>query len=1289
MFTNDAAQFAKYISNFVDVWLGLPAYIQLVLFNLFSCKYQGKDNYQEIVNLDAAQLKQIIFWYIINSEYMNLLNSSRNGAKSFRQYKNFKLRVYDILGINYEALSSSIDIYLLLQDAYELQDASKYDLLVKILLQKISFLLQNNKQIEVITLLKLANSEETLEFFVAFVEEDKNKFRKILIDVTLEHIKYLHINTKNLRRGSSSNLWQTTKIETDYYLDMALFRQEIYKSIGFTEKEVSKIIVSGYLFLTKEELANAYSDYFARYKNIYLKLQDQDKDFEEIVKIKDIRRQLLDYVEFINDPDKCAEIINFDANLLQHAYQNNMEAIAYYLLGVDYKDIKLLDYVFHNLPQDTSSALQLIKLALLQSISFSYNKFYGDFDRVRSAFNFKREVFKALGLSQYNRQIEALKNDLFRQEDMCQPQYWLNVKRKFKIIEGYVLYCEDSNHSKIIWKNFIYDVVKYFNNPQLWQKIFTSNSAHRNLVSASLALYFYNEHSISLEHVVNYIKVPSDRTITKDHLLPEDIHFIKESLFGKEYLANPKEIMSLLLNNLINALNAEDHSIDLFNASFLKINIELIFDSILLRFDPIIFADVVSELPDLVLKLVAKIMRITCIDQLTSAINLTNKQKYLLAVGIVRKIYKEREYHLRYNSTDFAREKTYGFLLKAYQHLEKRFEALDSSEKLFNNLNSLPVEQHHKLYETVIEGKVLLEKAYLAQDVDEFAKIISYAANFLMQLYNNKQVENIVKCLRIANSEDLYVVFRYLETKHLQALKRWLINYYVDNYKVSSAVIMSCSSLQKTREQFKKQCYQQLGIELADAIDLRVEKISENDVDLLFDSIKSLANNSDVKIETYEVIIEYLSKKYDVTTKPNLLPTETDSTAYHALYDIMRAIRLCYVSGHVFSILLDKIKINDFNLGWEGAYGRVMLDYLNKHYIAALQQYPRNNNMPNLAEDLRAAILSSEEKNVSYWVDDKLLNDKIIAVDVTLYDGMHSGHAVGAVFWKDIAIFTDRGVSVLDDFSGIAIYKINDLSNRKKVISELIATRDKPISSKNYKLLKARLAGKQIHQIAMSPQIRGNCAFSSSAEPIHLSIVFMSFLQEFTQTKNLIDSCIVAEEVSVDLHSELMAKVYYETVANLYKFFKEKPEINFPLQLFAHIDLLNIYKIKNKEIESLAICIPWEAKLAAYQYYQDVFTTVIKNEVMGVFSRYSNALTIPEQQFRQYGRFLSKSFLENNEDFQEFRQAVLRVQRSALFGDIKISPMLFSDTFDLILSSPSESKDEESTVDYGGKKLHI
>jgi len=1023
--------------------------------------------------------------------------------------------------------------------------------------------------------------------------------------------------------------------------------------------------------LTGEELANSFDVLFESYKSrVLLEL----KDYKEITKNRAIRRRLLDYTEATNIPDKCAAIIRADVEFLMYAYEHNMQAKIYYLLGFGYKKIKLTDRLFVN-----NSSQQLIILCLLQHLDFSSNSFYllGNPEREISALAFKKEIFRLLELNNYDSEFEKLKGQLL-QQDTSQLQDWLYTEGK--VIKSYMLYCEDSNIHKPAWIQFVRGVVDYLNIPGNRQAILSQHTIKTKAFFAVLSLYYlskdHKNNIISLEMFLN--NICDTKVIRMDGLFPEDLALIKQSFNNLGIPSMSVEKISQLFNSFTLSSKVNGINLDMIARHIMMASVEDVFIDAVRSFNHVSLANSVITFVNNLTRIISEVKKDCFIEPWMTQDNFTTKQLHLLARNNVRGIYKDYENNLQYKTTAVANHKTYEFLRNVYTVIAEKFNKLNSSEQLMLELQNMQVEDTSSLHQASLECCEILEDAYLANDVKNFSKIANDAADFLKKLYQDGKKREILVCLKSVKSEDLHVIFRYLETGHLQAVKRWIINYYVANYSLSKTTTLSFfmldSKIEKQKEEFKKQCYEELSIEVADAIDPRIEKISDQNVDTLFASIRTLANKDGIKIQTYEAIIEYLSKKYNVGNKPELYPTDADSKTYHVLYKTMQAIWHCFIAGHVFAVLIDDIKINDFKLKWEGAYDGVMLEYLKERYLEIIKKLDAAHHLAidgiqaELIENFQNAILPKQEDS-SKWLDDRLQTDKIIAIDVSLYDGGNSGHAVSAVFWKDLVLFANRGVSILDELSGIGIFKINKPETRKKIISELINSKKVSIASKAYKALKDQLNLQPLHQIAMFPQLKSNCSFSSSAEPIHLGIVFLCCLQEFIKTKNLQDACSLAEERSLAVHEIVMQKVYHETVANLIKFFNgSQEELEFPQELFAHIHVLNTYRIKNLDISAITLrCVAEEYKSEAYEYYQEDFMHKMKDYSNSLSSKCDSSLTVPKEKLTKYGVCLTNAFLQDNLDSDDIKKVVGYITRSILFGDIEIDPMMLIGEFDLIL----------------------
>ncbi len=746
-------------------------------------------------------------------------------------------------------------------------------------------------------------------------------------------------------------------------------------------------------------------------------------------------------------------------------------------------------------------------------------------------------------------------------------------------------------------------------------------------------------------------------TRIRDNLFPEDLAQIK-------LLFNKTDILLDQKTSLFSEISFINTTLNTIQKKLMVYEFEELFVDTLQILDPVTFTEAVIECINNLTRIASEMKKDCFLDQQEEYYPLTPKEAHLLSRHNIREMYKAYDYILQYKMTNTANQKIYEFLRKAYEITAKRFNNLNSSKQLLDKLQEQ--EQNlTKIHEATLEGIEILEDAFLTNDAETFANIINDAATFLNKLYIDKRTKEILVCLRFLKSKDLYTIFRYLETNHDKAIKRWFINYYLDHHSIPKFKSLKTS---KQNEEFKNKCYKQLNIEAADAIDPRIETISEQNADVLFASIRILANKKTVKIQTYELLIEYLAKHYNVAEKPELLPTKSDSKSYHTLYKIMQAIWHSYIAGHVFSVLLDNIKINDFRLEWEGAYGNTMLGYLRRKYLEITIKYTDPiiyDIKKELIENLESAILFDRE-NSSKWLEDRLQADQIIAIDVHLYDENHmAGHAVSAIFWKNIVLFSDRGRSLLGELSGIDILQINNLDAKKRIIRELIASKEISISSKAYNTLREQLNLRPLHQIPMLPQFKGNCSFSSSAEPIHLGIVFLCFLKIFLKKhKSWQDACSLAEENSLTLHKYIMQKVYYMTFTNLVDFFNEsKGELDFPKELLAHIHILNTYRIQNHQISTVTLTlIPEKAKIKAYEDYKKYFIDNINDSLPGPH----NAQLIP-QKLKEYGLHFIYGFLNDNLEQEDLRKLAICIKNSLIFGDRKISPMMLMGEFDLIL----------------------
>ena len=382
-------------------------------------------------------------------------------------------------------ITSYVDAYLLLQDAYELKDSNTYAMLINMLKNSIVELFAQNKQVEIIKLLKIKDSEEISSLFNALENNNQSKIDNIIIDLTLRKMN-LYFYGKNSSNGqhfvknhSHNSLWNKSNAESDYYVDTAEFRIKVYKKNGFSKDNIMELdplnnlslftehrwFITHYTRFSKEELEKKFDTVLELYQaSLLSELNDHQKTIEN----KAIRKRLLDYIELKNNAEKCAELVNIDLKLLNYAYQHKLQAKVYYLLGFNYKEIAMADYLFskHN-------SQSLIKLFLLQHLDFSDNYFYcfSVLEREHSSLLFKREVFQFLGLNEDIPEFTKPNLSLLENEaDISKLQLWF--KNEAKVMSSYMLYCSANNIHKSDWIDFIEEISNYFNTPNNQQNIF-------------------------------------------------------------------------------------------------------------------------------------------------------------------------------------------------------------------------------------------------------------------------------------------------------------------------------------------------------------------------------------------------------------------------------------------------------------------------------------------------------------------------------------------------------------------------------------------------------------------------------------------------------------------------------------------------------------------------------------------------------------------------------------------------------------------------------------------------
>lgn len=1258
-----------------------PMVLHFVTDTLFDLDIKDEDLeiiYETIKNPNPKDSKLALAWYLINSKIMNLSKIAEHNSISFATYREFKMQAYATLfqhygkDINQPEATNNINLFSLLQDAYELKDNKKYWNLINKTKETIKTLHASKQQLAIIKLLRIKTSEKIIELFNALDSNNENQINKAIIDITLRRFNRHHSTLKVIIPGNPSDcLWNKSKAKSNYSFDATEFRTAVYKEYPtFTDDEIKKLELLDLSLhncawsniekanLAIDKLDNGFDNVVSDYEK-FITSDLAATDLESTTKYRAIRRKLLDYVFHVTNSQQCTKLIELDILCLKNAYTNNTQARAYSLLSLDYKEIVLLDSLL------TSQDDRLIKLFLLQYLDFSRNSFNFEADP-KSAIDFKRRVFAELQLNQYDpqfSQVKAIPCDIIQIEQQL---------AKIKLFGSYALYSCENNQYKKIW---ITEVKKMF-------------GALYN--DAIIPLPFYVKEIISacqsVQEDVFYFKLCSEYlysadTIRRDNLSSKDILKIKQELELSDSV--PQNKPTELLKALKQALVTQNST----NTAVTRLVIHTLFDDALENLDGQKFANAIIALTQEIDSLIDEIKKI-----IHKKSDITPRPEKitsmpLLSRFIIRKMYQKLD-GLKKSKFDF--NELCKFLLAARQIIKDKFGDL-TIEKLSSDPKSLLQEYlspEHDLIDIKIaamELKETLEDAWLARDTSKFTSTINTATTLLYTFYQARQIKPILISLNFLKQDDLHVLFRRLEINHKDAIKGWLINHYIDHYALNIKLVTIASI--KEKDQFKQACYYALGIEIADYIDpTRLEEMIGKDsslIDSLFTSIRTLANktlakdNKEIKINTCERLITFLAKNYCIADKSQFNPTDSDTTNYHELHQIMQAIWHSHIAGHVFSVTVENIKINEFSLAWEGSYGSIMSEYLRTTHLQLFQNpnYSttiRNNIKPDLIEAIKHGVASNQEDR-NKWLESRLEAEQIIAIDVGIYDDGDMGHAVSAVFGKigehDIALFSDRGVGV-ESFSGIKIFKITNSNAKKAVLQKLIATCASKnsssdssyqeaisISSATYKDLQNQLNLEELSRIPMFMQLMGNCAFSSSAEPMHLGIGFLCCLKSISQEKPHLtfkDACGVAEENCLELHGYMMHSIYNITLTNLVNFFKDSNKVKIPKELFAHIHIINTYKIKNPQIMSIfnetdiLQAISAEDKALAYQDYIEYFALAINDNSSGI-------LDLQEQ---EYSVHLTTAFLAADTDQEMFHGVYKCIGRSIMFGDKRISPFM-------------------------------
>ncbi|MGI9214235.1 MAG: hypothetical protein ACR2HS_00785, partial [Gammaproteobacteria bacterium] len=589
-------------------------FVTTILFNLDIEDDDLEIIYKTIRNPNPEDRKLALAWYLINSKVMNLSKIAEHNAIDFAKYREFKMQAHATLfqhfnrDINHPEATHDINLYSLLQDAYELKDCKKYWSLINKTKQTITALHDSNQQLAIIKLLRIKTSEEIIELFNALDSKNEKQINKAIIDITLRRFSQHHSTLKVIKIEKPSNyLYNKSSAKPNHSFDAAEFRTAVYKECPiFTDDEIKKLelldlnlhnwawsnIHKANLEIDKLQY-NGFDNLVADYKK-FLTSELATTYFESIAKYRAIRRKLFDYAFLCNDSQQCTRLIELDILCLKEAYKHNVQTRAYSLLNLDYKEIVLLDSLLTN--QDD----QLIKLFLLQHLDFSKNSFNFEQD-TKSSLDFKRKVFSELQLNQYDPQFYQFKVTSFElilstvqlQHDIIQLKEQLD---KIKLLSSYALYCDINN---LHGENWIQEVKKMI------------DTLHHDHPKKLLTLYGKEIISAcnSFQENLFYFKLCSDYlypadTIRRDNLSRRDIETIKYQFDLSSYFHpnRPKELFDGLEQAIV--------SQNLTNMAVTTLVVDTLFDDALEDLNSKKFANVIIALGSSIGSLVNEMKKI-------------------------------------------------------------------------------------------------------------------------------------------------------------------------------------------------------------------------------------------------------------------------------------------------------------------------------------------------------------------------------------------------------------------------------------------------------------------------------------------------------------------------------------------------------------------------------------------------------------------------------------------------------------------------------------------------------
>lgn len=1112
---------------------------------------------------------------------------------------------------------------MLIQEAYLNNDVTQMVALIKEMANTLCAVSHPESQMHVIALFEL-DVDDSEELFSAIHEKDLKAVEKKLTDLAMHichemgllqqkaQVESIDNTTLFVRERYPFEDWCRENNLEQYALPVRDFQIQVYKQLGLeTKPEDLGTYLNRYhwewtdTYCRIDEFKQTLPEYMASVFDVL-----KEGDIKKIKAKKIERRQLFDFAVHQNDLKLFQELLLQDVACLQFAWMGGLQANLMSLMALNHEDIEKFNTLF-----ESGASVSELRFAVLDQLDLSYTSFALDSQSAKGkAWEMKKQACESLA-----------KLDKFG----CGAEKFPVLFKKYQFALAHqklVAWSELDARFGLLFNENIYHFSK---NPIIGTRQFAGQL--KLLIDEAMVAYEKNPMGLSIQpicyltgldsmlvrtllkkkqgqllawYVLNNeifqkFMNPNKLSLKKANQMKDDI-----SVQLAQLMSPPSETLDLMAlasgechTSSVGLLRQPEMIVELAHQVAAKKDMDTLqiigaeFHAIcidsMLRGDVERFSHTILQLADLAMDLFTKEQTAACmlllkgpndIDRDIESILLALQQKddVLLRHAILEQL------SLRYQAAFYGmHEEVNAFIKEVVESNQPNI--LIPNDRLAKRASELV--EHPTSPEAVECFSRLIDfhlsHAYRMNEPEAFAEILKICSAQIRHAYATGQLGLILKSLN-PTKKNIDKLMLMLESQHEKGLQDWLLEHYIVESKTSLSMIYAYVQ----EKPFKQEVHKALDIEAFDLILLGKEGISHNlDYKELWESIRRMANQG-VDLLKHQSTVNLVAKipAFNALLK-DFQPQASDHVCYHRFYQMVQAIWHCHKAGHVFGMLKPCIQLNDFESKWEGSIDNTMIDYmLESHqklasdpayqekiakiyqrYFSKMEGLDAVKLNDALNQTLNAGLLTNTNLS-TFDIQHQLASNEVVAIPVHLLEpGENVGHLVSAVFFDNKVMISDRGK---EGFTGMKFFDIGCPLQKKYVIEALAKTNDQSISSTVYQGLIDSLKLKACDEIYMQGQLMGNCGLASSAEPIHLAMLYFK-LYDFARKSGRCDedAMSLANYTAEVLHEEIKKGMQLGCVETLLDFFEEPScQIQAPRELLAHIHQIALFKLKHMGI---------------------------------------------------------------------------------------------------------------------------